>query len=323
MFTESRNAEYITRLQGFVENVYGLDILDFSEAERGYYGETWNIRAGNGRFFLKIVYFPVHKERYERSFPAVEYMNREGIDFISRIVPTKDGRLCTPYQHGILGLFRFVYGTHTEKYPLSELFRLLSQIYRLPLNGLEMEREAFDCRYAEQFYSLLEAPCKTAGIYGKRANDIFDSNRQTLEECRRQLQKYAAVNESRRDHFVITSGDVGGNVIVSENKLTIIDWDYLLLAPPERDIWPYMQDEKQMKLLHEVFRENGITYRVRPERLAYYCYASFFYYLHAYLSGIHLFTREEPLRAITDGLSEFFGPDYWVHRCIRNIKAFS
>lgn len=323
MFTEPRNPEYITRLQGFIEKLYGLDILCFSGAERGYYGETWEIRAGTGRFFLKIVYFPVHKDRYARSFPVVEYMNREGIDFISRIVRTKDGLLYTPYQNGILGLFRFVPGTHTEQYPLEELFRLLSQIYKLPLNGLEMESEAFDCRYAEQFYSLLETPCKTAGIYGGKAAGIFNSHRQLLEECHRQLKKYAKVNEGFRDHFVITSGDVGGNVIVEEGKLTIIDWDYLLLAPSERDIWPYMQDEKQIELLHQVFRENGIAYRVRPERLAYYCYASFFYYLHAYLSGIHLFTREETLRAITDGLSEFFGPDCWIRRCIRNIEKYS
>lgn len=322
MFHEPRTPAYISGLRRFIEDRYALDILRFSEADRGYYGETWDIKAKTGRFFLKIVYFPAHKSRYERSFPVVQYMNDCGIDFISRIVPAKDGLLHSAFQGGVLGLFHFVEGVHTEDYPLRELFRLLARIYRLPGPVPAIGAETFDCRYAQQFYGLFKELRHSGHPAAQKAVAILERNRETLSRCRQQLEKYAAANEGRRDHFVITSGDVGGNVIVQDQKLTIIDWDYLLLAPPERDLWPYMQDKAQIRLVDEVFQESGVGYTVRRERLTYYCYASFFYYLHAYISGIGLFTRQETLTAIINDLNAFFQPDNWVFRCMAKIGQY-
>ncbi|MCL2122424.1 MAG: hypothetical protein FWH28_09275, partial [Clostridiales bacterium] len=34
---------------------------------------------------------------------------------------------------------------------------------------------------------------------------------------------------------------------------------------------------------HDALRHNGIDYTLRPERLAYYCYHMFFFYLNAYI----------------------------------------
>jgi thiamine kinase-like enzyme len=50
------------------------------------------------------------------------------------------------------------------------------------------------------------------------------------------LFRFANKNKNNFSDFHITSGDVGGNVIIQGEKFTIIDWDYLKLAPIERDI---------------------------------------------------------------------------------------
>ena len=36
---------------------------------------------------------------------------------------------------------------------------------------------------------------------------------------------------------------------------------------------------------NDALRENGINYTLRPERLAFYCYDFFFYYLNAFLDA--------------------------------------
>jgi len=68
-------------------------------------------------------------------------------------------------------------------------------------------------------------------------------------------------------------------VIVSEGKYHIVDWDDPRLAPPERDAWFCMHWNWATAAFNKALRENGIEYALRIERMAYYCYQYFFFYL--------------------------------------------
>ena len=59
----------------------------------------------------------------------------------------------------------------------------------------------------------------------------------------------------------------------------LVDWDGVLLAPPERDAWVMGFREWARSLFCESLLRNGIEYSLRPERLAYYCYDMFFFWL--------------------------------------------
>jgi hypothetical protein len=130
-YKKDHDETYIIQLIQCIEENYDLRILNIVSAKRGYHGETWKLITESDSYFLKIVYFGVHKPRYMNSFSIVEYMNQNGIDFISRIIRTIDEHLYGFFNDGVLGIFNYVEGEHTEDYPLSDLFNKLTSIYLL------------------------------------------------------------------------------------------------------------------------------------------------------------------------------------------------
>ena len=85
--------------------------------------------------------------------------------------------------------------------------------------------------------------------------------------------------KSDLSHRYITHGDAGGNVIKNGERFYIVDWDEPVIAPPERDAWFCLHWDWAVKAFNDAMRKNNIDYVLRPERLGYYCYNSFFWYL--------------------------------------------
>lgn len=52
-----------------------------------------------------------------------------------------------------------------------------------------------------------------------------------------------------------------------------------MYAPLERDAWVMGCYDWARTLFNNTLRENGIAYKPRPERLAFYCYHMYFFYL--------------------------------------------
>lgn len=108
-----RSEKYITQLLDFVQHMYGIEAVSIAPAKRGYYGETWQLATANSRYFLKLDYSP-HQSVYEKSFPVVEHLCNNGIDFISRIVKTANGSLSSRFDGAVLGLFDWIDGENIE-----------------------------------------------------------------------------------------------------------------------------------------------------------------------------------------------------------------
>ena len=56
-----RDESYLNGIKSFVCLNYGIDASAITPATRGYWGETWQIDAPCGRYFVKIDYSPVIK----------------------------------------------------------------------------------------------------------------------------------------------------------------------------------------------------------------------------------------------------------------------
>lgn len=310
-----RDEAFLAALTAEIQAAYGLHVRHLSAAERGYYGETWKVVTAEGVYFAKLVTDPHHMARYIRSFPIVEELNRRGIDFISTIVKAADGRLFVYFQGHALGLFAFIDGVHTEDYPLDRLFRRLTQIYRVPM-ALPVERETFGLEALGEFEALL-------GIARQEHGDLaalFEGKRAKLDHLAQHLRIFSARCRGDESAFYLTSGDVGGNVILQGDRMFIIDWDYLKLAPVERDLWFYMRDKAQLVLIDEVLQQEGIAYRLREERLAYYCYSGYFYYLCEYLHCYFACPAERP--ALDQELAAYLSDDFWINDQIAAAHAY-
>ncbi len=328
MFSKTyRDKPYIIELKRFIEEEYDISITSITPADRGYYGETWRIDCDGFSLFAKLIYYKKHTIHYIDSFPILKFMNDSGLTNVSRIVKCKDNRLYTRFGEGVLGVFKFVEGIHTEDYPLYDLFYNLTLIYKLDPSPIKIKREDFNLDYLDDYLSMTHTLNQIK--QDKTANQtLIDDLLQLLQQNSCLTDRYAKrarqfADLCKDDHsdFRITSGDVGGNVIVNGEIFTIIDWDYILLAPIERDTWMYMQDYNQIVLLDKVLEEQGINYKIKNERLAFYCYRTFFYYLCEYINGFLHLDSEKRISLFKD-VKAVFTDEYWIYRCTRIADTF-
>ena len=291
---------YLARLCGFVDDQYGIKVEGIEPATRGFYGETWKLDAGERSYFVKLCYSSPQKGVYERSFPVVEHLYQHGIDFISHIVKTKDGALSTQFDGAVVGVFDWIDGelTETDQTKGPE-YDMLARIYTVPVDGVTIRREDFSGDSAAEFLQMWQA-CDDPDVCA-----LFESRRQKLIERARRLSHFAALCQGDQTGFVITHGDAGGNLIVGPDKCYIVDWDDPLLAPPERDAWNMVCYKGWSTALFEAaLRRHGIDYRLRTERVAYYCYYYCFFYLVELLQGLERPGVKDRLRVFFDDWAE-------------------
>ncbi|MFQ9992376.1 hypothetical protein [Ruthenibacterium lactatiformans] len=144
------------------------------------------------------------------------------------------------------------------------------QKYTVPSDGVHIRREDFSGKSADMFFKQW-ALSKDSEILL-----LLEKNRAKLEYRSHRLQHFAALCRKDTSHFYITHGDAGGNFFVSGDKAFLLDWDDVLLAPPERDAWVMGFRDWARCLFQRSLREQGIEYSLKPERLAYYSYYMFF-----------------------------------------------
>ncbi len=269
-----RTESYRKALAEFIEAEYNLRAVSLIPAKRGFYGETWRLESDERRYFIKLVYYAEYQHVYARSFQVMDFLCRNGIDFISTIVKTTDGRLFTYFDGAVLGVFDWIDGENVEtnETKVAE-YQMLAKVYAVSPDGLAIPKEDFAGKSAQAFFRQWRI------TKDKDILSLLEKHRTKLEYHSERLQHFA--NLCRRDTsgFYITHGDAGGNFFVSGDKCYLVDWDDALLAPPERDAWVMGFRDWARCLFQNSLRQNGISYTLRPERLAYYGQYMFFFWL--------------------------------------------
>lgn len=308
---KARDEAYTRRLAECIARAYALDVDSMQAAPRGWYGETWSVQTGQGRFFCKIITHPTHGANYRRSFAALNTMHNMGIDFVSQAVQTLWGDWHLAFEEGTLGLFRHVEGVHTEDYPLEQLFGHLAQIYRLPVEEFQVPAEDFSCGIIEETWGYLRQ-AEQADAKGRELAGLIKQGGD-LQRCARVLQLSAAKCRCDAGGLVVTSGDVGGNVIMQGDKMTIIDWDDIRLAPIERDLWYYMWEEGQRELIDRVLEQSGTGRQLNAQRLVFSCMRMHFFYMCEYMRCF--LYAPEAWESLLPAVEEHVSDASWTKRC--------
>lgn len=307
--------EYMSELRWFLSCEYGFQVKDILPAKRGFYGETWDIRTEDGKYFLKVDYWNHHKKGFQNSLSVIQYITDSEISFIPKIIKTKDGHLYSRFRQGTLVVFEHILGELSEDYSTAQLYHRLAKIYRLKTDGLEMETEDFGVQRIDTFLALQsmpELPAEVKAALAKKEPDII----RYMEH----LKQFSTVCKDNRENFHITHGDAGGNCIVNENQLFLVDWDTCLLAPIERDAWIFICDKDKLEKVDSVLAENGIDYVLEQNRLCYYCYNFFFHYLNEYLKSIIDAESEGQKEEIAQGLIRYL-TDCWIYKRLDTADA--
>jgi len=307
-----RNSEYTNQLMGFIREKYHINTISITPAKRGYYGETWKLDAVNNSYFVKLDYFTRHQKLYRNSLAVVEYLCNNGIDFISKIVKTRDDRLYSSFNSAVLGVFEWIDGKNIETDDTkTPEYQMLCKIYPLTKQGFDIPTAEFSDNTAVRFYEKWKK-LKNAPL--KEANSIVDSllerHSEKLSHCASRLSHFASFCGKNKADFYITHGDAGGNFFVSNGRNYIVDWDEVMYAPLERDAWVMCCRNWARKLFNDTLRSNNIAYELRPERLAFYCYHMYFLYLGEFFDDFMV-------HGISASIEEYFEADYFMAERIK------
>jgi len=156
---------------------------------------------------------------------------------------------------------------------------MLAKVYAVPHKDINITKEDFSNRFSDEFFMHWRV------LGNRQVLSLLEKNRLKLEHRAERLNIFSGLCRGDETGFVITHGDAGGNFLVSNGENFIVDWDGVTLAPPERDAWVMCSRDWAHNAFHNALRQNGIVYSLRPERLAYYCYRFFFFYLNSLIEA--------------------------------------
>lgn len=269
-------------LTDMLEQAYGLRNMTLTPALRGFVAETYRVDCiDNGqpaRYFVKWTRMqPRYTRNLIEALPVLLALHELGFDRISYPIPTLAGALSVrPSQGGMLALYNYIDARWTFEYTFGDYIDLLSRIHaatpqvKIPIRREDFETTGLDALRAE--IAQIEA----------LADDVPEVHRMLRSELlsyfgelETDFAEYEALSlqlrERSSDGYVITHGDGPGNVMVADDgTLYLIDWDDLLLAPPERDTWFHVDDPDGWALFLRYYRERFPNYELDQEFYRFY-----------------------------------------------------
>jgi hypothetical protein len=259
-------------LQGLIREQFGFDIIAITPAKRGYWGETWKLETSGDTYFVKLDYFARHQILFRNSLAVVEYLCNNGADFVGRVVKTRAGKLYAAFNSAILAVFEWIDGENIETDETKPFeYQMLCEVYRLSKPGFNIPRVEFSDDQAHRFYSIWENH--------RNFPSIIEQHKEKLAHYSARLSHFSAICKADEQEIYITHGDAGGNFLAAKDRHYIVDWDEARYATLERDAWVMACRDWALKLFNDTLERNKIPYKLRPERLAFYCYHMFLLYL--------------------------------------------
>jgi len=238
---------------------WGLRTAEVVYAPVGFGSYHWQVRAGGARWFATVD--DMHARRWDVSEPVVmtrsrltaalagsRWLRDAGLDFVVAPLPDESGGLLRALdERYVLALYPFVEGrTHTEDtYPDREeraaVVGRLAALHGInPSACTDVSADDFalpDLTGLREAMADLQSPWG-AGPFAEPTRDLLARHARPLAGL---LERYFGLVASvveRGVGRVLTHGEPHpGNTIGTDTGIVLIDWDTLLRAPPERDLW--------------------------------------------------------------------------------------
>jgi spectinomycin phosphotransferase len=320
-------------------HAYGIAASQLEFLPLGADANTAVYRASSrdGDHFVKLRRGPFA----ESSVIIPRLLNDSGIEYAAAPLPNHAGKLWTPLTDFSVVLYPFIEGRNGFETPLSAqqwtaLGRILRQMHsaELPSAALEtIPREQFSPSWRQQvqaWQSFVERQTLGDSVAADFAAFMRNKRRDITALCE-SADTLAAVVRTRRLPAVICHGDLHvGNVLVTPSgSVYVVDWDTLVLAPPERDLMfagmglgsnrLYSPDEQAA-----CFYNGYGAYPVDTAAIAYYRCERIVQDAAAYCTQILLTEGDDPDRR--EGLSHFrqqFSPGDVVERALDAVRRVS
>ena len=185
--------------------------------------------------------------RLERAFiVALSLRQDAGLDFVVAPMPRADGRVLSriaprysvvvhPYLDGHITGRDGAFAQADDRHGVLELLTALHAAHAQPPRADDFAVPLV--AHLTEAMGDTAAPWE-AGPFGTRARDLLEAHAPAVTALLGAYAELAATVSARPDRMVVTHGEPNSaNVLRTPAGLVLVDWDSVLLAPPERDLW--------------------------------------------------------------------------------------
>jgi spectinomycin phosphotransferase len=235
-----------TQIQACLQQSYALTVNRLELLPLGLDANAWvyQVVDENGKaYFLKLK----QREHYPASYLVPRFLKEEGLQAIVAPLSTSQNELWTQLDNLTVILYPFVEGHNGWKPPMSEqhwkeLGHTLKEIQAVNLPSelfATVKKEAFDL---QEYLKLKDfdrqlADWKIRSTTEREFISGWQTRRQAILTILGNMEKLAEILRDSPRPEVLCHADLHpGNVIITpDDKLFVIDWDEVMIAPKERD----------------------------------------------------------------------------------------
>lgn len=209
-------------------------------------------------------------DRLRSSLASAVALRDAGRSFVVAPIPTLDDQpLIRARGYGV-SLYPFVtgqsfsWGEFSSPEHLRAVLDMLIGVHTAPMAARRYARvDTFRIPHRDTLDATLAEPGDVAdrGPYSRPMADLVAANRATIQALLDRYDHLVTVAPTGR--MVLTHGEPHpGNTMLTAEGWRLIDWDTVLVAPPERDLW-------SLEPLHAAYTDaTGVE--LRPEMLELY-----------------------------------------------------
>ncbi len=156
------------------------------------------------------------------------------LDFVVAPVPSHTGTFTVPFPGGALSATPWVPGANPNRVDLDAVSGMLRRLHAVEPPTSIAEWAAITPASLPDDLDVLTRVAWDSGPYGERARTAIRTRLDAIAEW---SEAYHALAElAQRRPWVVTHGEPGEhNLMVTVDRLVLVDWETVLLAPAERD----------------------------------------------------------------------------------------
>lgn len=185
--------------------------------------------------------------RLQRAFGCALSLRRDAnLEFVIAPLPTVSGqvvrRLSGRYSLAACPYLPGCEPAHEGDFPAADrpaVVRLLTELHRAT-PAVAPQRCDFGLQNADGLHAAIDCTGEPwrSGPYGEQARALLDRHASGVIALMTAYGELAAGARSRPERFTVTHGEPNpANVLRTPAGFVIVDWDFVQLAPPERDLW--------------------------------------------------------------------------------------
>jgi aminoglycoside phosphotransferase (APT) family kinase protein len=291
-------------LHTFLTQTYPFTVVQLTDAPRGLVAQTHFATLTDGTtVFVKAVHAPLFKPHLVHSAASHAYLSEQLGDRINAPIATRSGAGVARWDDAVVAVSQVIASPLTEQYDVHAFGQLIARLHSVPIDPRVPTRRIADFAHRGLLDTLGRQAFDGTGLHPAVTARLAPW-RETFWHYHTRLRHYEqAMRALPQQPLVYTHGDAGGNVVANDaHNLHLIDWDYIGLSEPERDLWVFEFYPDFVAGYQSIIP----SYQPNEVRLQYAAYRQFFDYLVYFLSALHATpVADDPTHTIDNLLSLF------------------